>query len=171
MEVPRFARRCWTANRMACYCAHYLERFTPMMPVRMNISAVFQTRWYEYAVRFFFGGLITVAAGLIAKRFGPMVGGLFLAFPAIFPASATLVDKHENERNAQAGLHGSVRGRLAASLEARGAAMGSIGLIVFALIVWKVLRLGSASVVLSAAVVAWFAVSISLWYSRRVLRS
>jgi hypothetical protein len=78
---------------MACYCAHDLEGFAPVMPVRIDISAVFRTRWYEYAVRFIFGGLITVAAGLIAKRFGPTVGGLFLAFPAIFPASATLVDK------------------------------------------------------------------------------
>ena len=38
---------------------------------------------------FFFGGLITAVAGVIAQRFGPIIGGLFLAFPAIFPASAT----------------------------------------------------------------------------------
>jgi hypothetical protein len=29
---------------------------------------------------------------------GPRVGGLFLAFPAIFPASATLVEKHEKQK-------------------------------------------------------------------------
>ncbi len=52
----------------------------------------------DYAIRFLFGGLITVAAGIIAKRFGPGIGGLFLAFPAIFPASATLIEKHEKEK-------------------------------------------------------------------------
>jgi hypothetical protein len=170
MEIPRFARHDWTAGRLACYSAYDLGRFPPMMPLRMDISAAFRTRWYEYAVRFIFGGLITVAAGLVARRFGPAVGGLFLAFPAIFPASATLVDKHEREKKEKVGLRGGVRGRFAAALDARGAAMGSIGLLAFALIVWKMLGSGSTGVVLSAAVVAWFAVSISFWYSRRMMR-
>jgi hypothetical protein len=56
--------------------------------------------------RFVFGGLITVATGIIAKKFGPGMGGLFLAFPAIFPASATLVEKHEKEEKQQAGMEG-----------------------------------------------------------------
>jgi len=94
-----------------------------MMAIRMDFTAASKTRWYEYAVRFILGGLITVSAGLIAKKFGPTVGGLFLAFPAIFPASATLVDKHEKEKKSQGGFDGAVRGRLAASLDARGAAM------------------------------------------------
>jgi hypothetical protein len=34
----------------------------------------------------------------------PVVGGLFLAFPAIFPASATLIEKHVRERKEKAGL-------------------------------------------------------------------
>ena len=49
---------------------------------------------------------MTVAAGLIAARFGPVIGGLFLAFPAIFPASATLIEKHVRERKEKAGLPG-----------------------------------------------------------------
>ena len=44
------------------------------------------------------GGVMTVVAGLIAARFGPVIGGLFLAFPAIFPATATLIEKHVLER-------------------------------------------------------------------------
>jgi hypothetical protein len=51
------------------------------------------------------------------------VGGLFLAFPAIFPASATLVEKHEAENKKRRGLSGMVRGREAAALDAAGAAM------------------------------------------------
>jgi hypothetical protein len=36
---------------------------------------------------------MTAIPGWIASKYGPVVGGLFLAFPAIFPASATLVEK------------------------------------------------------------------------------
>ena len=57
---------------------------------------------------------MTVLAGVIAKKFGPVVGGLFLAFPAIFPASATLIEKHERERKERKGLKGD-----AASLSRR----------------------------------------------------
>jgi hypothetical protein len=64
------------------------------MIVQFKPSALGQTRWYEYLVRFVLGGAMTVVAGLIAARFGPVIGGLFLAFPAIFPASATLIEKH-----------------------------------------------------------------------------
>jgi hypothetical protein len=47
---------------------------------------------------------MTVVAGLIAARFGPVVGGLFLAFPAIFPATATLIEKHVRERKEKAAI-------------------------------------------------------------------
>jgi hypothetical protein len=49
-------------------------------------------------VRFALGGFATVAAGLVADLWGPAAGGLFLAFPAIFCATATLIEKHERER-------------------------------------------------------------------------
>jgi hypothetical protein len=92
-------------------------------------SAITETKWYQYAVRFVFGGLVTLLAGLIAKRFGPVVGGLFLAFPAIFPASATLIEKHEREKKERKGLRGAQRASAAVSVDAAGAAMGSIGLV------------------------------------------
>ena len=69
------------------------------MKISLDLSALGKTKWYEYALRFAFGGAITVAAGLIANKWGPGVGGLFLAFPAIFPASATLVEKHEKKNS------------------------------------------------------------------------
>jgi hypothetical protein len=40
----------------------------------------------QYALRFLFGGIVTAVAGLVAQHFGPVVAGLLLAFPAIFPA-------------------------------------------------------------------------------------
>jgi succinate-acetate transporter protein len=98
-----------------------------------------------------FGGAITVIAGLLAKRFGPVFGGLFLAFPAIFPASATLVEKHDRQKKGKAGITNTTRGRQAAALDARGAAKGSLGLACFALLVWKLLPVWNAGVVLSVA--------------------
>src|SRR5438067_4866772 len=58
--------------------------------------------WKAYGLRFAFGGLITAITGLIAHNFGPVVGGLFLAFPAILPASVTLIEDHDGERAAGA---------------------------------------------------------------------
>jgi hypothetical protein len=92
------------------------------MIVRFNPSALRGTHWYEYLVRFGLGGAMTVIAGLIASRFGPIVGGLFLAFPAIFPASATLIEKHVRERKEKAGLVGIRRGRKRRRSTLRGCA-------------------------------------------------
>ena len=44
-----------------------------------------------------FGGTVTALAGIVAKRVGPETGGLFLVFPSIFPAAATLIEKHEKQ--------------------------------------------------------------------------
>jgi uncharacterized protein DUF3147 len=59
------------------------------MKVTAEFSRLRQTGWPEYALRFVFGGVVTVITGWIAQRFGPVIGGLFLSFPAIFPASVT----------------------------------------------------------------------------------
>ena len=135
--------------------------------IKFDLSALAQGRWQEYALRFAAGGAITAAAGLIAKEFGPGIGGLFLAFPAIFPASATLVEKHERERKEEEGVQGAQRGRQAASLDAAGAAMGSLGLLVFALVVWKLLPVLTAWIVLPLATVVWFGVSLMVWVLRK----
>jgi hypothetical protein len=133
------------------------------MRVSVNLSGPARTRWYEYAVRFFFGGVITVVSGLVAKRYGPSVGGLFLAFPAIFPASATLIEKHERKKKEKAGILQTNRGREAAALDARGAALGTIGLFFFALTVWLANFLLNWKLVLVLATGAWTAVSLALW--------
>jgi hypothetical protein len=102
------------------------------MRIQIDASALAETTWRQYAVRFIFGGLVTVLAGILAKQFGPVIGGLFLALPAIFPASATLIEKHQNEKKERAGLKSPKRAAEAVSLDAAGAAIGSIGLAVFA---------------------------------------
>jgi Protein of unknown function (DUF3147) len=135
--------------------------------IHFHFSALKKTKWYEYAVRFLFGGAMTVLAGILAARYGSVFGGLFLAFPAIFPASATLVEKHENERKQRAGILQTVRGQQAAALDARGAAMGSVGLAGFAFAVWKLAPIWNAPLTLFAALVVWLALSILIWRVRR----
>jgi hypothetical protein len=118
-------------------------------------------------MRFLFGGLCTAAAGLIAKKFGPGVGGLFLAFPAIFPESVSLIEAHEERRKQDAGIQGRVRGRHAAAVDAAGSALGAIGLAAFAALVWLTLEGWNAVGVIAAATVAWAAVSVGAWWLRR----
>jgi hypothetical protein len=136
------------------------------MIVQVNFSALGETRWYEYLIRFVLGGAVTVIAGLIADHFGPIVGGLFLAFPAIFPASATLIEKHARERKQKVGLPGVRRGREAAALDAAGAMLGSLGLVAFALII-SLLIVSAPILALAFATVAWFAVAVVMWMSWR----
>lgn len=136
------------------------------MNVSVDLSALRQTKWYQFALRFFFGGTVCVLAGVIAEKYGPGVGGLFLAFPAIFPASATLMENEEKEKKERLGLHGTILGRKVAGVDAAGAAMGSIGMMAFAAMVWLLLPDHSSLLVLSGATVAWFAVSFSVWRIR-----
>jgi hypothetical protein len=140
------------------------------MVVKFQLSAVRRTKWYEVILRIIFGGLATVATGMIAKSYGPVVGGLFLAFPAIFPASATLVEKHEKEKRQCAHIDGVNRARRAVALEARGTAMGSIGLGAFAIVVWQFLSGRPAWLVLTAATLTWLITSLLIWELRRVVR-
>jgi hypothetical protein len=139
------------------------------MIVRVNWATLRQSRWHEFVLRFVLGGLATAMAGAIAQFFGPEAGGLFLAFPAIFCASATLIEKHERERKEKLGFSGYRRGTDAAALDAAGAGLGSIGLAAFGLSIWLLapdLVFGS----LALGSLAWFAVAVSLWRLRRDIR-
>jgi hypothetical protein len=90
-----------------------------------------------------------------------------LPFPAIFPASATLVEKHEKQKKQQHGLDGTIRGREAAGLDAAGAAIGSIGLIAFAVAVWRLMPLLSTWLVMICATLAWLITSVVICYLRK----
>ena len=140
------------------------------MLVKLSSSALKQTRWYEYGVRFVLGGLATVLAGIVGARFGVSAGGLFLALPAIFCASATLIESHERRAKEKAGLSGRRRGQEAAALDAAGAAMGSIGLAAFAAVFYVTIPVSTIGA-FAAAVAAWTAASMSAWWLRRKLRT
>jgi hypothetical protein len=137
------------------------------MRIEVNFSSFKQTTLREHVVRFVLGGMVTVAAGLIARRWGPMVGGVFLAFPAIFPAGATLIEQHEMKRKREIGQHGRRRGREAAALDALGASLGAMGLAAFAVVLWRFLPAHSSWGALVLAVAAWAVVSVVLWMLRK----
>jgi Protein of unknown function (DUF3147) len=115
------------------------------------------------------GGAATVFTGLISSRFGPSIGGLFLALPAIFCASATLIETHEMRRNRKAGSSGSRRGKQAAALDAAGAAMGSIGMLGFALTFWLLVE-RNAALAFALALTAWGGISVVIWWVWRHFR-
>jgi hypothetical protein len=137
------------------------------MRVEANFSSLKLTSTREHVVRFVLGGVVTVVAGLIARRWGPVIGGLFLAFPAIFPAGATLIEEHEVQKKRAIGRDGHRRGREAAGLDAAGAALGAIGLAAFAAVLWRLLPGHNSWGVLALASMMWMLVSGSLWVLRR----
>jgi uncharacterized membrane protein (GlpM family) len=105
----------------------------------------------EMALRFAFGGAVTVTTQLIARAFGPVVAGLFLAFPAILPATLTLIRKHDGPREA--------------AEDALGALTGSAALVAFGACVWKGFEERHAPwAVLLAATALWFLAACFLWW-------
>lgn len=103
----------------------------------------------DYLMRFAFGAAISFAAGLIGMKFGPVVGGVFLGFPAILPASLTLIEKKD--------------GRRQASIDSLGAVLGAAAMIGFALVVvlWAE-RLGVV-LALVIALLVWLAAAFVLY--------
>lgn len=124
--------------------------------VSANPERVTRTTPKDYLLRFVFGGLVTAAVGIVGKAFGPTVAGLFLAFPAILPASVTLIERHNSGG--------------AAGADALGAAAGSVGLIAFGIVVWTLASRTAAAVVLAVALLVWLGVSVAVWWGAMLLR-
>lgn len=115
-----------------------------------SLAQLRSTKAGEYAVRFLFGGVVSLLAALVADAYGPSVGGLFLAFPALLPAGLTLVKQHD--------------GRQAAANDARGAVVGSWALAGFALLVWRTTACAMPWLTLLLACALWLLLSVSLWW-------
>jgi Protein of unknown function (DUF3147) len=108
-----------------------------------------QIRGRDVAIRFAFGAAVSILAGLVSIVFNPVAGGLFLAFPAILPASVTLIEQKEST------------GEAAHDIE--GATIGALGLAVFAVVTGTILRHTTAVVALIAATAAWLVSSVVLY--------
>jgi hypothetical protein len=140
-----------------------------MTPIRFSPSSLREGRWHEYVIRFALGGAATVFTGLVSSGYGASVGGLFLALPAIFCASATLIEKHEIRRKREAGLAGERRGREAAALDAAGAALGAVGLLAFAVTFYSLVVISVWAAFICASL-AWLTISVAAWCARRKWR-
>lgn len=113
------------------------------MQIRLGALRSLSVR--EYAIRFVFGAAISLLAGLVTLQFGPVSGGLLLAFPAVLPAALTLIERREGTDRAVEDTHGAV--------------CGALGLVAFAACARLLLVHTSAAVALSAALVAWVVVA------------
>ena len=137
------------------------------MLIGINVAKLREGTPTEYLTRFLFGGIITVLATLIAGHYGPIIGGLFLAFPGIFAPGLSMTETHAIERKAKAGASGTLFARAEASVEAAGASIGALGLAAFALILWKGLPTHSLALILPLAGATWLTVSVLLWWLRK----
>ena len=137
------------------------------MLIGINVAKLREGTPTEYLTRFLFGGIITVLATLIAGHYGPIIGGLFLAFPGIFAPGLSMTETHAIERKARAGASGTLFARAEASVEAAGASIGALGLAAFALVLWKGLPAYSLTLILPLATAAWLTVSVLCWWLRK----
>ena len=129
------------------------ERFEP---IKLDVGKLAKPPWGALAERFLFGAGVALLAGLVGMRFGPRVGGLFLAFPAILPAALSMIEKKE--------------GKDKADIDALGAVLGSAGMVAFAATAALLLTHGPLPA-LGAAWLAWLAVAGLLFLlARGVLR-
>lgn len=104
-------------------------------------------------IRFAFGAGISIAASIIGLGAGSRFGGIFLAFPAILPATLTLLEKENSKRTAKNDVVGSV--------------FGAAALIVFGLLTWLLVGARGAPIGLAAASLAWLATAVLLYLSLR----
>ncbi|MBV8144353.1 MAG: DUF3147 family protein [Gammaproteobacteria bacterium] len=133
----------------------------------LDFSSLKESHWSQFGARFVIGGAVTLGTGLVARHWGALVGGLFLSFPALFGATATLIERNETAKKKKAGINCRARGRKAAALDAAGAALGGWGMLCFALVAWLTLARYPTALALSLAGMLWLIVSASLWWVRR----
>ena len=107
-------------------------------------------KFSDYALRFGFGCGIALVSGLMGMWFGPKVGGVLLGFPAILPASLTLVQKKD--------------GKESASVDSIGAMLGAIAMIVFAVFVSLTVKSIGPVPSIAIALIVWLAVAVGLYF-------
>jgi Protein of unknown function (DUF3147) len=121
-------------------------REPPEESIGTQVEKVLDLRPRDLVVRFVFGAVTSAVAGSLSILFSPIVGGVFLAFPAILAASLTLIAEEEDRREARE--------------DARGAAVGAVafagvGALLFTEVAWPL--------ALAAACGAWIVGALGLY--------
>ena len=114
-----------------------------------SLRKIRDVRPRDLAIRFALGAAISVAAGILGNVFGHRFGGAFLAFPAILPASLTLVQEEEGTRRADR--------------SAIGAVLGAVGMVVFALTGEAAFGQIPAVLALMLALTSWILAAVALY--------
>ncbi len=117
--------------------------------VGLDVGKLRKVKGRDLLVRFAFGAGVSIGAGLIGMVAGARVGGMFLAFPAILPATLTLIEQKEgNDKAAQ---------------DVAGAILGAAGLVAFAVTAAFTLGRFPAVPALLLATAAWLVVSVAVY--------
>jgi hypothetical protein len=103
----------------------------------------------DYFIRFAFGAVISAVAPAVAIVVGARIGGTLLAFPAILPASLTLIERKS--------------GRDEAVVDSKGAALGGVALVVFAIVAARALPRLNAVAALTVAGLSWVVSALVLF--------
>ena len=122
----------------------------------IEVGKLRKVQAHELLIRFAFGALISVVAGVVALVWNAKAGGMFLAFPAILPATLTLIEEKESKQEA--------------AEDDEGAVLGSVAMFSFAASsVWALAAL-AAGTALVAASGAWTLTALALYVVVVVVR-
>ena len=128
----------------------------PDVTPSLELGKLAKVKPREHLIRFAMGATVSVVAGLMAKLVSARFAGAFLAFPAILPASLTLIQDTEGTRDADR--------------NAIGAVLGGLSLAVFATVAEVGFGRLPAAAVLVLSLVAWIAASGLLYAVLTLLR-
>lgn len=117
--------------------------------VGLQVGKIRELRARDLLVRFAFGATTSAVSGGIGIVFSPVAGGVFLAFPAILAASLTLIAEEDDRKEARE--------------DARGAALGALGLAAFAAVGVALFTDIAWPLALAAAFGTWVAVASGLY--------
>jgi hypothetical protein len=134
---------------------HWAQTVVSNEPIALHPGKLREVNWRELAIRFAFGAAVALVAGVVGMLVGAAAGGLWLAFPAILPAGLTLVEHKEHRRQAER--------------DVRGAILGAVGMVAFAVAVYIGVPLVGGLVAVLAALLVWVVVTLGLYLGLRGL--
>lgn len=117
---------------------------------KLKLSQLRGIRLRDYLIRFLFGGIISVVAALIGQWTTGRMGGIFTAFPAILLASLTLINQEE--------------GKQACIMDAQGAVLGAVALVVASVVISMTLGVMVGALALLLGSGAWVVCSVGLYF-------
>jgi uncharacterized membrane protein YfcA len=123
--------------------------------IRFDPGALRQMSKQQALIRFGAGAGASLVAALVSQFAGSRPAGPLLALPAILIASLTLIADDDGLR--------------AAVDDSRGAVLGALGLVVFAVIGWRLLDHLPTELALVLATAGWAAVSLLLYAAQRLV--